>query len=42
MEKCYQLGCNAYVTKPVSFQTFAETLKRLGLFMLLIRVPKLK
>lgn len=39
IEKCYELGCNCYVTKPVDFTMFAETLKRLGLFILVLRTP---
>jgi len=38
VEKCYALGCNIYVTKPVDFFKFAETLKRLGLFIQVVKV----
>ena len=38
VEKCYKLGCNIYVTKPVDFLKFAETLKRLGLFIQMVKV----
>lgn len=38
VEKCYALGCNVYITKPVDFAKFAETLKRLGLFIQVIKV----
>ncbi len=38
IEKCYQLGCNVYITKPVDFKRFAETLNRLGLFLQIIKV----
>ena len=38
VEKCYSLGCNIYVTKPVNFLKFAETLKRLGLFIQVVKV----
>jgi len=38
VEKCYALGCNIYVTKPVNFLKFAETLKRLGLFIQVVKV----
>jgi len=36
--KCYALGCNIYITKPVDFTKFAETLKRLGLFIQVVKV----
>jgi CheY-like chemotaxis protein len=38
VEKCYQLGCNVYITKPVVFVKFAEILQRLGLFLQIIKV----
>jgi CheY-like chemotaxis protein len=41
VEACYSLGCNCFVTKPIEFAAFAETLKRLGLFILVIAAPKL-
>jgi CheY-like chemotaxis protein len=41
IQTCYDLGCNCYVTKPVQFQAFAESLKRVGLFLKIVRVPPL-
>lgn len=41
IEECYHLGCNCYVTKPVEFRAFTETLKRLGLFILIMRVSEI-
>jgi len=38
IKECYDLGCNSYVTKPVNYQQFAEALKRLGLFLMIIQV----
>lgn len=38
VEKCYALGCNIYITKPVDFLKFSETLKRLGLFIQVVKV----
>jgi CheY-like chemotaxis protein len=40
IEECYDLGCNCYVTKPVEFNVFAETLNRLGLFIMIMRVSE--
>jgi len=39
---CYELGCNNYLTKPVEFDKFAEVLKRLGLFLMIIKVSKVE
>lgn len=38
VEECYKLGCNMYITKPVEFGIFAETLKRLGLFIQIVKI----
>ncbi len=38
VEECYHLGCNVYITKPVEFGEFAETLKRLGLFIQIVKI----
>ena len=38
VEQCYKLGCNAYITKPVDFGDFAETLKSLGLFIKIVKI----
>ncbi len=38
VEHCYKLGCNIYITKPVEFPKFAETLKRLGLFIQIVKI----
>ncbi len=38
VRQCYELGCNAYITKPVGFAKFTETLRRLGLFIQIIKI----
>lgn len=37
--KSYELGCNAYIRKPVDFADFASAVKNLGLFWLLLNEP---
>lgn len=32
LKKCYALGANAYVVKPVDFGEFMETIKHIGIF----------
>src|SRR5205823_3557837 len=39
VERCYQLGCNVYITKPVDYQAFVEAIQRLGLFLQVVAVP---
>lgn len=42
IETCYALGCNSYLTKPVEFEKFAEVIRRLGLFLMVVKVDKIK
>jgi CheY-like chemotaxis protein len=37
---CYELGCSVYITKPVDPLQFIEAIRRLGLFLQLIRLPE--
>jgi CheY-like chemotaxis protein len=39
LEKCYKLGVNAYVVKPVRFTEFVEAVKKIGAFWALINEP---
>jgi CheY-like chemotaxis protein len=39
IERCYELGCGIYVTKPVEYAGFVEALKRLGLFLQIVQIP---
>jgi CheY-like chemotaxis protein len=39
VDRCYQLGCSVYMTKPVQYQDFVEALTRLGMFLEIIRLP---
>ena len=39
IERCYQLGCNVYITKPVNYESFANAIRQLGLFFSVIQVP---
>lgn len=41
VEKCYQLGCNIYITKPVDYDKFVDAIKRLGLFIMVVEIPKI-
>jgi len=38
---CYDLGCNNYLVKPVQFEQFSEVIKRLGLFITIIKISKI-
>ncbi|HDQ73984.1 MAG TPA: response regulator [Chloroflexi bacterium] len=39
VSRCYQLGCNVYVTKPVDYQQFSEAIRKLGLFLSVVTLP---
>ena len=39
IQRCYEFGCNVYVTKPVNYESFANAIRQLGLFFSVIQVP---
>ncbi|MFA4876429.1 MAG: response regulator [Methanoregula sp.] len=39
IEECYRLGVNSYIVKPVDFAQFAEAVKTLGLYWILLNQP---
>lgn len=40
VKRCYELGCSSYVTKPVEYDRFVEAIRRLGLFLSIVQVPR--
>ena len=39
VERCYQLGCSVYITKPVRYEDFVDALNRLGMFLEIVKLP---
>ena len=39
VSRCYELGCNVYITKPVDYEQFSEAIRKLGLFLLVVTIP---
>jgi len=40
VSRCYELGCNVYITKPVEYDRFCEAIRNLGLFLSIVKVPE--
>ena len=41
IQRCYDLGANFYMTKPVNYEGFANAVRQLGLFFSVIQVPEI-
>ena len=39
VDRCYELGCNIYITKPVDYQNFSEALTKLGMMLAVVKIP---
>jgi CheY-like chemotaxis protein len=41
ISRCYELGCNVFLTKPVvDYEQFSEAIRKLGLFLSVVTVPE--
>ena len=41
VEECHRLGCSNYITKPVDYDLFIKVIKKLGLFLMVVEIPKI-
>ena len=39
IERCYESGCNMYVTKPIEYDRFIETIRRISMFLSIVKTP---
>ena len=39
IDRCYALGCNVYLTKPVEYDNFTDAIQKLGLMLAVVKVP---
>lgn len=39
VQRCYDLGANVYITKPVDYEAFANAIRQLGLFFSVMQIP---
>jgi len=42
IKKCYDLGANSYIAKPVNFDAFTHAIKNVGFYWLLVNEPPIK
>ena len=42
IQKCYDLGANSYIAKPVNFDAFTHAIKNVGFYWLLVNEPPIK
>ena len=42
IQRCYDLGCNVYITKPVDYENFAGAIRQLGLFLSVMQAPDIE
>lgn len=41
IDRCYELGCNVYITKPIDYDGFIDAIRRLGLFLQIVQRPRI-
>lgn len=41
IQRCYDLGCNVYITKPVDYESFSAAIRQLGLFLSVMQAPEI-
>jgi CheY-like chemotaxis protein len=39
IERCYAMGCNVYITKPVEYEQFSEAIRKFGLMLSIVKIP---
>ncbi len=42
IQRCYDLGCNVYITKPVEYESFSDAIRQLGLFLSVMQAPDIE
>jgi DNA-binding response OmpR family regulator len=40
IQRCYDLGANVYITRPVNYEGFANAIRQLGLFFSVMQIPE--
>ncbi len=42
INRCYALGCNIFITKPIQYEDFCAAIQNLGLMLSIVKVPSTK
>ena len=42
VDQCHALGCSNYITKPVDYDRFVQSVQQLGVFLSLVEVPAME
>jgi CheY-like chemotaxis protein len=37
--RCYELGCNVFISKPLDYDQFSGAIRQLGLFLSVVTLP---
>ena len=41
IDRCHRLGCSIYIVKPVEYEKFTETIRKVGQFLSVVEIPHL-
>ncbi|MDD5458927.1 MAG: response regulator [Phycisphaerae bacterium] len=41
VDRCHRLGCSIYIVKPVEYEKFTETIRKVGQFLSVVEIPHL-
>ena len=39
VDRCYELGCNMYITKPIDYDNFGDAMNKLALMLSIVKMP---
>lgn len=41
VQRCHDLGCSNYIAKPIDYDKFVQAIRQLGLFLMVVEVPRI-
>lgn len=41
VERCHSLGCSIYIVKPVEYESFIDAIRKVGMFLTVVRIPQI-